>query len=123
MQGLRACQKNIGTTLTIFAVVAAILTILMLVFQRQLLTILQTPEEAFDLTMQYVAICALGNIFICGYNAISAILRGYGDSTRPMVFVGIACVINIVLDFLFVGALIWASAERHLPRSYPRQSA
>ncbi len=96
-------KKNIGTTLTIFAVVAAILTILMLVFQRQLLTILQTPEEAFDLTMQYVAICALGNIFICGYNAISAILRGYGDSTRPMVFVGIACVINIVLDFLFVG--------------------
>lgn len=96
-------KKTIGTTLTLFAVVAVILTILMLVSQRQLLTILKTPKESFELTMQYVAICALGNIFICGYNAISSILRGYGDSTRPMVFVGIACVINIVLDFLFVG--------------------
>lgn len=97
-------KKTIGTTLTIFAGFAVLLTILLLAFERPLLTILGTPAESFDLTMQYVAICAMGNIFICGYNAISAILRGYGDSTRPMVFVGIACVINITLDFLFVGA-------------------
>lgn len=98
-------KKTIGTTLTIFAIAAVILTVLMLVFERPLLNVLQTPRESFDLTMQYVAICALGNLFICGYNAISAILRGYGDSTRPMIFVGIACMINILLDFLFVGAL------------------
>lgn len=96
-------KKTIGTTLTIFAAVALLLTALMLIFERPLLTILGTPAESFDLTMKYVAICALGNIFICGYNAISAILRGYGDSTRPMIFVGVACVINIILDFLFVG--------------------
>lgn len=46
--------------------------------------------------------CSAGIFFICGYNAISAILRGYGDSTRPMIFVGIACVMNIILDFIFV---------------------
>lgn len=94
--------KIIGTTLTVFAVAAIFLTVIMLVFERRLLTILKAPEESFELTMQYVAICMLGNIFICGYNAISAILRGYGDSRRPMVFVGIACVINIALDFVFV---------------------
>lgn len=98
-------KETIGTTLTVFAVVAILLTILMLLFERQLLTLLRTPEESFDLTMQYVAICSLGNLFICGYNAISAILRGYGDSQRPMVFVAIACGINILLDFLFVGGL------------------
>lgn len=95
-------KKTIGTTLTVFAVVALILTALMLAFERPLLQILSTPEESFALTMRYVAICAAGNIFVCGYNAISAILRGYGDSTRPMVFVGISCGLNILLDFAFV---------------------
>lgn len=95
-------KQIIGTTLTMFAVTAVLLTIGMLAFQSPLLTILNTPQESFELTVQYVTICSLGNIFICGYNAISAVLRGYGDSVRPMIFVGIACVLNIVLDFGFV---------------------
>ena len=95
-------KKTIGTTLTVFAGAAVLLTVVILALERSLLTMLQTPEESFELTMQYVAVCLLGNIFICGYNAISAILRGYGDSARPMMFVGLACMINIVLDFVFV---------------------
>lgn len=95
-------KKTIGTTLTVFALVALLLTALMLLFERPLLRVLSTPEESFSLTMQYVAICAAGNLFVCGYNAISAILRGCGDSTRPMIFVGIACALNIILDFVFV---------------------
>lgn len=95
-------KQMIGTTLTVFAITAVGLTVLMLIFEKPLLTLLHTPKESFQLTMQYVTICTLGNIFICGYNAISAILRGYGDSTRPMVFVGVACAVNIALDFLFV---------------------
>lgn len=95
-------KQTIGTTLTVFAIVAIILTIAMLALSSQLLTLLDTPAESFDLTMQYVMICSLGNIFVCGYNALSAILRGYGDSRHPMIFVAIACVINIALDFIFV---------------------
>lgn len=95
-------KKTIGTTLSVFAIVAILLTVLMMLFETPLLKILQTPEESFALTARYVTICMLGNFFICGYNAISAVLRGYGDSTRPMVFVGIACAVNIVLDFVFV---------------------
>lgn len=95
-------KRTIGTTLTVFAITALVLTAAMLAFEGPLLTLLRTPAESFEYTMQYVAVCALGNIFICGYNAISAILRGYGDSTRPMVFVGLACAINVVLDFIFV---------------------
>ena len=107
-------KRTIGTTLTVFLIVALILAALMLGFLRPLLTILKTPEESFERTMQYVAICALGNPFICGYNAISAILRGYGDSTRPMMFVGIACVLNMILDFVFVRFLPWMWPERRL---------
>lgn len=95
-------KRTIGTTLTGFAAVAVLLTLLMLGFKRQLLTILATPKESFVQTMQYVTVCSLGTIFICGYNAISAILRGCGDSKRPMFFIGIACMLNILLDFIFV---------------------
>ncbi len=98
-------RKTIGTTLTVFVIVALIITALMLIFGSSILRLLHTPSQSFDLTMVYVTICSLGNIFICLYNAIAAILRGYGDSTRPMIFVGIACLLNIVLDFLFTGAL------------------
>ena len=93
---------GMGTTLSIFALVALALTALMLLFEAPLLTLLNTPAESFEATMEYVAICAWGNFFICGYNSLSAVLRGYGDSVRPMYFVGVACVVNILLDFLFV---------------------
>lgn len=95
-------KETIGTTLTVFSGAAVLLTVVMLALERPLLLLLRTPEQSFELTMQYVAVCLMGNIFICGYNAVSAVLRGYGDSTRPMIFVGIACVLNIVLDFIFV---------------------
>lgn len=95
-------KQTIGTTLTVFFIVAVVLTAIMLGFERQILTLLSTPAESFAMTMRYVSICLAGTVFICGYNAISAILRGYGDSMRPMIFIGISCIINIVLDFIFV---------------------
>jgi putative MATE family efflux protein len=95
-------KATIGTSLTLFTIVALLLTAGMLIFGRPILRLLNTPIESLELTMSYVAICAGGNLFICGYNAISAILRGYGDSVRPMIFVGIACAINVVLDYIFV---------------------
>lgn len=95
-------KRIIGTTFVVFAITAAVLTAVLLAAERPLLVLLQTPEESFVLTMHYVAICLWGNIFVCGYNAVSAVLRGYGDSVRPMVFIGISCLINIGLDIWFV---------------------
>ena len=95
-------KRTIGTTLTLFFFVAIGLTFLMLFFESPLLTILKTPRESFGLTMEYVTVCAWGIVFICGYNAISAVLRGYGDSKSPLYFVGVSCAINVALDFIFV---------------------
>ena len=97
-------KRTIGTTLTIFFFVSLMITFLLLFFLSDILTLLRTPSESFRLTAEYVSICAYGCLFICGYNAIAAILRGYGDSKRPMLFILIACALNIVLDFLFVAA-------------------
>lgn len=102
MQDKKRVKETIGTTLTVFAVVAILLTGVMLAFRDMILTALQTPKESFELAREYVTICFLGIFFICGYNAISAVLRGYGDSRRPMYFVGLSCVLNIVGDVVFV---------------------
>lgn len=95
-------KEMIGTTFTVFAAAALVLTALLLAFKEPVLTMLDTPAESFALTDTYVTICGLGTIFICAYNAISAVLRGYGDSARPMAFVGLACALNIALDIVFV---------------------
>ena len=95
-------RRTIGTTLSVFAAVAVALTVVMLIFTDPILALLQTPAESAALAKQYVTICFYGIFFICGYNAISAILRGYGDSRRPMYFVALSCILNIIGDFVFV---------------------
>lgn len=95
-------RKTIGTTLTVFSVIALVLTVLMLLLADPILRLLKTPAQSFELARCYVMICSSGIFFICGYNAISAILRGYGDSKRPMIFVALSCVLNIIGDVVFV---------------------
>ena len=97
--------ETVSTIFTLLAIIAVIATIVMLIFGGHLLRLIKTPEEAFPDALAYLNICIAGNIFIFGYNAISAILRGMGDSKNPLYFVSIACFINIVLDLLFVGPL------------------
>ncbi len=97
--------KTVGATVALFAVVAVILTAIMLLLATQVALIMQAPQEAFDQTVEYIFICSAGIIFIVGYNAVSSILRGMGDSTSPMIFVIVATVINVGLDLLFVAVL------------------
>ncbi|KAA3932302.1 MATE family efflux transporter, partial [Bacteroides ovatus] len=60
-------------------------------------------------TKSYILVCSLGILFIVGYNVVCGILRGLGDSKTPLYFVGLACVINIVLDFILVGYFHWGA--------------
>lgn len=69
----------------------------------QTITLMHTPMEAVKYTKEYIIICTLGIPFIIGYNAVSAIFRGLGDSKTPVYFVLIACIINIVVDIVLVG--------------------
>lgn len=95
-------QRTIGTLFTFTILGALVLGTLSIVFHRSLLTVLNTPEAAFDQAASYMVICNAGCIFIFGYNALCAILRGLGDSKRPLMFVAIASVVNLVLDLIFV---------------------
>ncbi len=96
-------EKIIGTLLTSLMVTAVVLTAFMLVLKEPILRMIHTPEESFSEANVYLMVTALGTVFIFGYNALSAIMRGMGDSKSPLYFVTIACITNIVLDLLLVG--------------------
>lgn len=95
-------HETISTLFTMFIYAAIIFTVLFVLLARPLLTVLKVNPDAFEYAWQYTVICMCGNIFIFGYNAISAVLRGMGDTKRPLIFVTVACFINIILDILFV---------------------
>lgn len=96
-------RSTIGTMTTIYVILGVVLTALMLLFCDPLLKLLNTPPSAYADTKNYYNICMGGMIFMFLYNAISGVLRGMGDSKRPLYFVLIAAITNIVLDFLLVG--------------------
>ncbi|SET05460.1 MATE family efflux transporter [[Clostridium] polysaccharolyticum] len=96
--------KTIGATITLFSIIAVCLTLILMLFTKQITFLMLTPEEAAVHTNGYIRICFAGIPFIVAYNVISSIFRGLGDTKHPMYFVGIACFTNICLDFVFAGA-------------------
>ncbi len=101
-QRLESIRKTIGTMFSFLLLASISMSILCLGFRTHLLSWLNTPPEAYSYTMDYTVTCCFGLVFIYGYNVISAILRGMGDSKRPFVFIGIAAVLNMILDIVFV---------------------
>lgn len=94
--------RGIGTGIAIFAVLAIVVTALVIPFSDNLAAFMHAPAEAFTQTSSYVRICGIGAVFITAYNVIGAIFRGIGDSKTPLITVAIACVINIFGDLLLV---------------------
>ena len=100
----------IGTLFCILMIMAVAFTCIFLVLRTGILNLMHAPEESYEMAMDYLIICAGGLVFTAGYNMVSAVLRGMGDSKRPLLFIVIASVINLVLDFLFTGLFGWGVA-------------
>lgn len=103
-------SKAIGNTVTLFSIFAAVVTIVLLFAVKPIVSVMSTPSEAVSGAITYLTICFIGIPFITAYNVISSIFRGKGDSKTPMYFVAIACVANIALDYLFIGAFHMGAA-------------
>lgn len=99
----KQASLSVGNTVTLFMGLSVVLSAVLLLFVRSIVTVMSTPEEAVSGTVLYLIICFLGIPFITAYNIISSIFRGLGDSRSPMYFIAVACVANIVLDYLFIG--------------------
>ena len=99
----RQAAKDVGNTVTLFMTVSAVLTAVLLILARPIVSVMSTPDKAVDGTVRYLTICFIGIPFITAYNIIGSIFRGMGDSKSPMYFIAAACAVNIGLDYLFMG--------------------
>ena len=95
----------IGGSAVVFTIISVILFGVMVSLARPISVLMQAPEEALDLTAAYVRICGSGIFFIVAYNLLSAIFRGLGDSQSPLLFVLVACIVNIIGDLILVAGL------------------
>ena len=98
-------KHTIGTMFTFLLSVAALIAVGCFFIREQMLGWLNTPAESLAYTMDYTVTCLVGLVFIYGYNIVSAILRGMGDSRRPFMFIAIAAVLNLILDLVLVAWL------------------
>ena len=97
-------QTETFQALTILSFVSALLvTVIGLIFYQPLFRVLNVPADAYQDACDYMKIICWGTVFVFGYNAVCSVLKGLGDSKSPLYFVGIATIINIVLDILLVG--------------------
>jgi len=97
--------KMVGTLFTLLLSLAVVISIVFLFTYKGIIAWLNTPEEIFEYTRQYALTCIIGTVFIYGYNLVSAIMRGMGDSRHPFMFIAIASILNLILDLIFVGPL------------------
>ena len=101
----RKTSHFIGNTVTLFMAVSVTLTIVLLLLVDPIVSVMSTPAQAVEGTAAYLTVCFIGIPFITAYNIISSVFRGMGDSKTPMYFIAVACVVNIALDYLFMGAM------------------
>jgi putative MATE family efflux protein len=104
-----ALKRVTATIITLLLVSGLAITVIMLFFKHPVLRLIRTPEESFEESDRYLTVTLIGIVFIFGYNAFSAILRGMGNSKQPFYFVTAACIVNIGLDLLFVAVFGWAA--------------
>ena len=114
-QALGAGKKKelneiIGTLFSLILLIGAVLSVVILSIRSNIMVWMNIPSESYDMAMDYLVICSFGLIFTAGYNMVSAVLRGMGDSKRPFLFIVIATVVNLVLDIVFTGMLGWGVA-------------
>lgn len=98
-------SKIIGNTISLFVCFSIVLTVVLLFFVHPIVRIMSTPQQAVEGTRAYLMICFAGIPLITAYNIISSIFRGLGDSKSPMYFIAVACGVNIILDYFFIGGL------------------
>lgn len=108
--GDKNLQNTIGTLFTLEFVFSVIFGVLGAFLAEPLMSLLNTPEAAWQDTKEYTLVCCAGMLFIYGYNAVCGILRGMGESRLPMIFIAIASVVNLLLDLVFVAGLKMSAA-------------
>ena len=115
--------RVIGNTATMFLMLSVVMALLSLLLRNDIVDIIDTPSEAKNDSVEYLTVCFIGIPFIMAFNVIASIFRGLGDSKSPMCFVAVACVVNIILDFFFIGYLGWGAKGAALGTTLSQMSS
>lgn len=99
---IKEISNIIGTSILLYTIIGLITTSLLIYFANDIIQILNTPKESAQQAHDYLVVCSLGIIFIVHYNLFGCTYRGFGDSKTPLITVFVGCMINIVLDFIFI---------------------
>ena len=103
-------SKTVGTGSILYIILAVVVTIPMLLLARPIVGLLNAPAEAVRQTHSYLFICCSGLVFIMGYNLVCSIMRGMGNSKAPMLFIGVASIVNIIGDLILVAGFHMGAA-------------
>lgn len=106
----RELNSIIGTLFSIIVTMSIALSVIVVSMRPIVFEWMNIPDESYAMATEYLIICGAGLVLTAGYNMVSAVLRGMGDSRRPFMFIGIASFVNLVLDILFTGILGWGVA-------------
>ena len=103
-------SSTVGTLFSVLVLAGLLMSAAILLFHRAILTLLSTPPEAAAMASHYLIVCGIGLLFTFGYNMVSAVFRGMGDSKHPFYFILLASLLNLLLDLLFTGLFQWGVA-------------
>lgn len=105
VQNHRGVSRTIGTLFTLQFIVSILFTIVSIILCDPFLKAINVPDEAFQFAREYSIVLFAGMVPVFGYNTIGSVLRGMGDSKRPMMFIALSASLNVILDLLFVGPM------------------
>ena len=103
-------SPTVGTLFTVLVLIGLFMSAAILCFRKGILSLLSTPPEAAAMASHYLIVCGIGLLFTFGYNMVSAVFRGMGDSKHPFYFILLASLFNLLLDLLFTGLFRWGVA-------------
>ena len=95
-------KYTIGTLFSLLGIISVACGAVCLILSKQIIGWLNTPSESVDAAVSYLRITSVGLPLLFGYTAVSSVLRGMGDSKNPLLFIGIAAVLNLILDIVFI---------------------
>ena len=96
-------SRIIGNLFTFILGLSLVVTAVSVLFPQQFAQLMNTPPESFSEAVSYCTVCGAGMFFVFGYNTVSHVMQGMGDSRHPLIFVAVSAGLNLILDLLFVG--------------------
>lgn len=107
---LQAVKKSVVMSAYLSLTVSVAVSVLGVVFSRQMLSLMGTPAEILEDASLYIAVIFGGIVATILYNMSSSVLRAFGNSVTPLIVIIIGCLVNVVLDLLFVMVFRWGVA-------------